>query len=65
MTNEDKNFCAETPAPCSRKPAITDEMVEAARFTLTGICGFEITAQAVRKALESAILAATAAEDGR
>lgn len=33
----------------------TDDMVEAARFTLSGICGFEVTAQAVRKALESAL----------
>lgn len=33
---------------------ITDDMVETVRFTLAGICGFEITAQTARKALESA-----------
>lgn len=33
---------------------ITDDMVETVRFTLTGICGFEVTAQTARKALESA-----------
>lgn len=33
---------------------ITDDMVEAARFTLSSICGFEITAQTARKSLESA-----------
>jgi len=36
----------------------TDDMVEAARFTLSGICGFEVTAQTVRKALESALAVA-------
>ncbi|MDM9644516.1 hypothetical protein [Rhizobium sp. S163] len=35
-------------------------MVDAARFTLIGICGFEVTAQTVRKALESALAAAPA-----
>ncbi|MDM9643840.1 hypothetical protein [Rhizobium sp. S163] len=38
----------------------TDDMVDAARFTLSGICGFEITAQTVRKALESALAVAPA-----
>lgn len=33
---------------------ITEDMVETVRFTLTGICGFEVTAQTSRKALESA-----------
>lgn len=33
---------------------ITDDMVETTRFTLSGICGFDITAQTARKALESA-----------
>jgi hypothetical protein len=35
-------------------------MVDAARFTLSGICGFEVTTQAVRKALESALAVAPA-----
>ena len=48
----------DSPVP---KMRVTDEMVEAARFTLTGICGFAITSATVRRTLESA-LSATATE---